>query len=420
MALPPTRSRRSAVHSGSRPRGAPWGDKGHGAVGRMLARAVALAWVAILCAQAGRPVLGPLHPRDPDLEWEIPVWTTTVSLRGSGGWRDNVLLSGTNAQETPFVGYGFEAFVLRMPIDAHRWTLFVGGEERRYLRTIDSGIPGQPVDGDAWLSTYAEYRHSGDSGWSPGLVGQHLYANQVFDASTLADGLGSVRTKVHALTAHPSLRWTRGRGFRAEVGYGWQRQNFDAPLDGFWQTGPRGVVAWDYADQSSVEATVRYEDRPYDSRPAANLLGIPEPGMVAKFTQLNADLAWKHQWSDKPRLRSTIRLFQLVNRDQAVGFYDFDRWGAAGTLRWEGDRWGALVGARWSHWTYPRQFISPAPEDLFKYRDNQDYEANLRLTRKFGRHATVFAEFLWERQDSNVPLFTYDSRTLTGGLEWEF
>lgn len=375
---------------------------------------------AVGLLQAGRPVLGPLHPRDPDLEWEIPVWTTTVTLRGSGGWRDNALLSGTNAQETPFAGYGFEAFVLRMPIDAHRWTLFVGGEERRYLRTIDSGIPGQPVDGDAWLSTYAEYRHSGPSGWSPGLVGQHLYANQVFDASTLADGLGSVRTKVHSLTAHPSLRWSRGQGFRMELGYGWQRQNFAAPIDGFWQMGPRAVVAWDYADNSSVEATVRHEDRPYDSRPAANLLGIPEPDTVARFTQLNADLAWKHQWCDKPRLRSTVRLFQMVNRDEAVGFYDFDRWGVAGTLRWEGQRWGALVGARWSHWTYDRQFISPAPEDLFKYRDNKDYEANARLSRKLGRHATLFAEFLWERQDSNVPLFTYDSRTFTGGLEWEF
>jgi len=376
---------------------------------------VLLRGIAVL--QAGRPVLGPLHPRDPDLEWEIPVWTTTVTLRGSGGWRDNALLSGTNAQETPFAGYGFEAFVLRMPIDAHRWTLFVGGEERRYLRTIDSGIPGQPVDGDAWLSTYAEYRHSGPSGWSPGLVGQHLYANQVFDASTLADGLGSVRTKVHSLTAHPSLRWSRGQGFRMELGYGWQRQNFAAPIDGFWQMGPRAVVAWDYADNSSVEATVRHQDRPYDSRPAANLLGIPEPDTVARFTQLNADLAWKHQWCDKPRLRSTVRLFQMVNRDEAVGFYDFDRWGVAGTLRWEGQRWGALVGARWSHWTYDRQFISPAPEDLFKYRDNKDYEANARLSRKLGRHATLFAEFLWERQDSNVPLFTYDSRTVTGGLE---
>jgi len=54
------------------------------------------------------------------------------------------------------------------------------------------------------------------------------------------------------------------------------------------------------------------------------------------------------------------------------------------------------------------------------FRSNKDHEANARLSRKLGRHATLFAEFLWERQDSNVSLFTYDSRTLTGGLEWEF
>lgn len=167
-----------------------------------------------LSLEGGQQVLGPLHPRDPDGEWEIPVWTTTATLRSSGGWRDNALLSGTNAQETPFAGYGFEAFLIRMPVDAHRWTLFVGGEERRYLGTVDSGIGDPPVEGDAWLSAYGEYRHQGSSGWSPGLVGQYLYANQVFDASTLADGLGSVRTKVHSLTAQPSLRWTRGRGFR--------------------------------------------------------------------------------------------------------------------------------------------------------------------------------------------------------------
>ena len=368
----------------------------------------------------GQQALGPLHPRDPDGEWEIPVWTTTVTLRSSGGWRDNALLSGTNAQETPFVGYGFEAFLIRMPIDAHRWTLFVGGEERRYLQTVDSGIPDQPVSGDAWVSTYGEYRYQSPSGWSPGLVGQHLYANQVFDASTLADGRGSVRTKVHSLTAQPSLRWSRGRGFRWEVGYSWQRQNFNAPIDGFWQTGPRSVVAWDYAEGSAVEATVRYENRPYDSRPASNLLGIPEPDTVALFTQLNADVAWKHQWSDKPKLRSTVRLFQLLNRDEAVGFYDFNRWGVAGTLRWEGAHWGTLVGARWSQWDYQRQFISPTPEDLFKYRHTQDVETNARVFRKVGRHATVFAEYWFERQNSNVLLYTYSSHTATGGLEWEF
>ena len=370
--------------------------------------------------RGGRPVLGPLHPRDPDGEWEIPVWTTTATLRSSGGWRDNALLSGTNAQETPFAGYGFEAFLIRMPVDAHRWTLFVGGEERRYLRTVDSGTGDPPVEGDAWLSAYGEYRHQGSSGWSPGLVGQYLYANQVFDASTLADGLGSVRTKVHSLTTQPSLRWTRGRGFRWEIGYSWQRQNFNAPLDGFWQTGPRSVVAWDYAEGSAFEATLRYEDRPYDSRPASNLLGIPEPDTVARFTQLNADLAWKHQWIEKPKLRSTVRLFQMVNRDQAVGFYDFNRWGVAGTLRWEGAHWGTLLGARWSRWDYQRQFISPAPEDLFKYRHTQDVETNARIFRKLGRHATLFAEYLLERQDSNVALFTYTSHTATGGLEWEF
>jgi hypothetical protein len=50
----------------------------------------------------------------------------------------------------------------------------------------------------------------------------------------------------------------------------------------------------------------------------------------------------------------------------------------------------------------------------------QDVEANPRLFRKVGRHATVFAEYLLERQNSNVPLFTYSSHTATGGLEWEF
>jgi hypothetical protein len=37
-----------------------------------------------------------------------------------------------------------------------------------------------------------------------------------------------------------------------------------------------------------------------------------------------------------------------------------------------------------------------------------------------GRHATVFAEYLFERQNSNVLLYTYSSHTATGGLEWEF
>jgi len=369
---------------------------------------------------AGPWATGPFVPREPEVTAESLAWQTVFTLRATGGWRDNALLAGTNAQSTPFAGTGLELFLFRLPVDANRFTLMLTGDDRRYLNRVEPAAGQATADGETVVATQAEYRRILNDRLSISIVGQHLYADQVFDASSLADGLGTVQATVHSLSAFPSLRWSPSRSVHLDAGYQWQRQNFMEPLDGFWATGPRVSAGWDYRPNSAIEAQWRLEDRPYDSRPAANLLGIPEPGTVAQFTQQHAELVWRHQWIDRFRLRSTVRVFYLANRDEAVGFYDFDRIGVAAGLRMDWSAWTASAGARWSHWTYARQFVSPAPEDLFNYRRRDDLELTLRLQRRFGTHLAVFLEELYERQESNVSLETFGSHTAQAGLEWEF
>ena len=347
-------------------------------------------------------------------------WQSLFTLRAAAGWRDNVLLAGTNSQATPFVGSGLEFFLFRLPVDAHRFTLMLTGDDRRYLRSLQAPAGQEPARGETIFATQADYRRMFGEHFSADLVAQHLYADQVFDASSLLDGLGAVRSTVHSLSAHPSLRWSLTGSLRLDAGFQWQRQNFETPLDGFWNVGPRVSAGWDYRAGSSVELQWRLEDRAYDSRPAANLLGIPEPDTLARFTQMQTELVWRHQWTEKPRFRTTVRFFHQGNRDEEVGFYDFDRVGVAATLRLDGRLWSGSLSGRWSHWSYARQFISPAPEDLFTYRRRDDLELSLRIQRRFGNHLSVFVEELYERQDSNVVLETFDAHTVQTGLEWEF
>jgi hypothetical protein len=370
--------------------------------------------------RAGPWIAGPFVRREPEITEASLVWQKVFTLRAAGGWRDNALLAGTNVQSTPFVGAGLEFFLFRLPVDEHRFSLILTGDDRRYLRHVEPSPEQPPAEGETVFATQADYRRLIGERFSVSLVGQHLYADQVFDASTLADGTGSVQSTVHSLSAHPSLRWNPLASLRLDAGFQWQRQNFDAPLDGFWSVGPRILAGWDYRANSSLELAWRLEDRPYDSRPAANLLGIPEPGTVAHFTQQHAELAWRHRWHERLRIRSTLRLFYLGNRDEEVGFYDFDRLGVAAQLQMDWAGWTASTGVRWSHWDYARQFVSPAPEDLFRYRRRDDLELTVRLQRRFGTHLSVFVEELFEKQESNVTLETFHSHTVQGGLEWEF
>jgi hypothetical protein len=371
-------------------------------------------------AMAGPWSAGPIRVPEDVPTAESLAWQTLFTLRSTGGWRDNVLLAGTNSQATPFAGVGLEFFLFRLPVDAHRFNLMLTGDDRRYLRSLRAPDGQEPARGETIFATQADYRRLFGEHLSADLVAQHLYADQVFDASSLLDGLGAVRSTVHSLSVHPSLRWNPVGSLRLDAGFQWQRQNFETPLDGFWNVGPRLSAGWDYRPGSSVELLWRLEDRAYDSRPAANLLGIPEPDTLARFTQMQTELVWRHQWTDKPRFRTTVRLFHQGNRDEEVGFYDFDRTGVATTLRVDVRLWSASLSGRWSHWSYARQFISPAPEDLFTYRRRDDLELTLRVQRRFGNHLTVFVEELYERQDSNVVLETFDAHTVQTGLEWEF
>jgi len=379
-----------------------------------------LAAFASCVLRAGPWTNAPIRVREEDLSLGSLDWQTSFVVRATAGWRDNALLAGTNVQSTPFAGYGMEFFLMRLPVDANRFSLMVTGDQRRYLDRIETPAGLEPARGETLVATQADYRRILGERFSLDVVGQHLHADQVFDASSLLDGLGSVRSVVHSLSAHPSLRWTPAASLRIDAGFQWQRQNFEAPLDGYGSAGPRVLAGWDYRRGSSVELQWRLEDRDFDSRPAANLLGIPEAGTRARFALMHSEAAWRHQWTDRPRLRTTVRLFHQSNRDQAVGFYDFDRLGVAASASFDSGPWSVSLGGRWSHWSYARQFVSAAPEDLFTYRRRDDLELSLRLQRRLGRHLSAFVEELYESQDSNVALETFRSHLVQAGLEWEF
>ena len=370
--------------------------------------------------EAGPWQASPIRQREEQIDPDSLLWQSALTLRTSGGWRDNSLLAGTNSQATPFAGWGLEFFLFRMPVDQHRFTLMFIGDDRRYVKRVELDTAGGVVNGETVMSTHADYRGILSDNWSWNLLGQHLYADQVFDASTLEDGNGGMRATVHGFTASPSIRWNPIGGFRIDLGYQWQRQNFEQPLDGFWAMGPKATVGLDYGSKGSVEAAIRQDDRAYDSRPAANLLGGPQLGTVAYFTQRHAELVFKNRWIDRPRIQSTLRLFYLGNGDQEVGFYDFDRFGIGIGLKADWKAWTMAWGCRWSEWSYERQFVSPAPEDLFKYRRREDLEFNVRLERRLGSHLTLFVEELFETQRSNVELENFQSHTVQCGLEWEF
>src|SRR5687767_14330905 len=65
---------------------------------------------------------------------DVPsIWEKSLNLRGGFGYKDNLLLSRTNREESSLILSGIDLSLYRLPLDGKQFTLFVTGEDTRFL-----------------------------------------------------------------------------------------------------------------------------------------------------------------------------------------------------------------------------------------------------------------------------------------------
>lgn len=381
---------------------------------RLLPRAAAFALSFALVALRA----GPLTFNPPsDTPGPFTFWASSVSVRTDLGYRDNVLQSATNQHSSFFSGLGADLFVFRMPVDGTSFSLFFSADDRRYFDAVEATTNGPGATKEQSFITHATLKKTLPKGWSFSLVGMHVYADQVYDASEIENGAGSVLAQVHQFTLTPSIRRDFGAGFWTEAAFAVSRQEFREPVSSFWEGGPKLTLGWGYRTNSSVELAFSAYRRPYDDSFQVSAFGDPYPALSLTKEDFKTELIWKHTWDRARHWSTSLRLYHLRRLDNGEGWYDLDRLGASLTAKYERAKWVVRGTTRWVTYDYPVQLVSPLDPSL---RTRDELELEGRIEYHLNKHLTLYGSYLHERARSNVALDAFRSNTGLAGLEYEF
>jgi hypothetical protein len=340
----------------------------------------------------------------------FPLWQPSADLRLGVGYKDNVTLSSYAPQGSGFESATAEVMLFRLPWNNWQFNAFVNATDTRYF---DQSLG---VDTEQNAAASAEITWFMGKGWKSVSSLQYLYINQVMDVS---DTYGtSVREQVigQGLTGKETIR-KDFESYWVEAGVSVSRFLFRAPLDNYWQMGPRVSGGRSYGHGS--ELSLSYEILPlvYDTRTQADASGVEIPGTELQYLVQGTELAWRHYWDEGRHWRSTTRLSAEWNRDNGSGFYDYNEYRLVEELRYRPENWEFTLRLGLAYYDYPQHSIST---DYFESRWRNSIQADFRAERRLSRHWKLFASYEYEVSLSNQQSEEYHVNTGSVGVEFAF
>lgn len=340
---------------------------------------------------------------------EFSPWDAVFTLQSGAGWKDNVALSALRREGSPLLRQLAEAIVFRVPVDGLEFNAYVSAEDTRYLaRTV--------VDKEQHLLAHAQLKKAWNADWSASLTGQYLYQNQVLDLSTSLATPTVLAVEGHLYAARVAVRRRFAEQWWAELEPSLARQDFNSPLDDYWEGGPKLSVG---RALGGGELSFSYElsHRVHDRREQLDRAGVALPGSELAFTQHRAQLAWKRDWDAARRWRTTTRLGHDFSHDNGPGFFDFRAWRVSQQVRWVAAPWDVGLAGRFAAFRYPFQPVGPAdPRAL----ERTTFAFNVHAERALTKRVKWFADFDFERLLANQAATGYLVRVVHSGFAVEF
>jgi hypothetical protein len=346
---------------------------------------------------------------DDDLTLGIRFWEPSLTLTAGGGYRDNVAYSHAAPEGSAFTRAGLEATLIRLPFDGTQVALSLNGEDTRYLTS-------KSVDHEDTASAQGEIRrYLGD--WQLGFGLEGGYLDQVVDLSITESSQLAVPVRGIVLIGRPLVRRDFTGGFWMSLELPGSRQYFDAPLDDYWELGPKFTLGQAFVDKSEVTLSYAFTHRDYDSQFALSLTGGVIPNLTRSASQHDAALVLKHYWDQKQRWRSVTRFSFRHSSDNASGYFDYRRVQVSEQLRFQTKVWLVNGEVRLGRYVFPQQGVDgPGTEPRFR----TDLIFNARAEREIVKHLRLYAQFEHEQTFSNLKLDEYEVNTVSGGLMVEF
>lgn len=339
-------------------------------------------------------------------------WHPSVALRGSFGWRDNVLLSPFAPIERAFSRVELDAILIRPMRERWEFVSFLNGDVLRYFS------PPPETGGEQQWSLHTEGR------WQPidaarlSLKAAGYLRDMVIDLSETEAIRDVAPTRVRGAYAVALTRFTLPAGFRIEPAVQVRRTDYLDYAGDYDEVRSGGRLEWGHRAALAISAAWFESRRDYDQRVQFSASGRARAGTQLKFRQRDGEVKVRTAWTGGGKWSTALTAGWLESRDGESGYFDYDQKRARLELGWQRAAWQVSLDAEAKRMNYRIQTvgagIAPPP------RIADDFEVALRLEREVDSRWVLFGEYRWERSRSNELEFSYRANTVLAGIQRSF
>ncbi len=345
------------------------------------------------------------------------VWQPAFAIRAGGGYKDNVFLSHSQRQSSPFASAGMDAILLRLNPTGPQFNFAGGGDWSHFFST-------RPVHDEYTAFAQAQLEHDFRETVTGWFAADYFYQDQVLDVTLLDPSLAATNLTVvaspirgHTITIRPGASVDLSSQMALSLEAPVARQYYDLPLDDFWKAGLKLTLGYSYGRQSQLSLGYEPAWRFYDHDPALTDTGAAIPGSHRERLQHDLMLTWRHHWDEPKRWRTIAKLGGRLTEENGGGFADYGQLSAATEIRYRAPRWEISAEGRVRAYRYESQTVSAT--DLSKRR-RTDWAAGARVERQLLKWLKLIASYEHEETLSNDSTETYRVNTVSGSLQWDF
>jgi hypothetical protein len=364
--------------------------------------------VSALPAEAG--VAGEPLPPELTNDFKIRLWNYGADVRGLIGYKENVFLSHTNRQASPFGDSGGDILFYRLPSGNWSANGIISGDYIRYF--------GAHVDTEeATALAVAQATGSFGEHWRSTLGAHYAYQDQVMDLNSIEPGqAGTGRVIGNTFTARSSARGQYAPGW-AELEMTGTRQLLESPLDSYWQFGPKLSLGHGFGPRDDLTLSYQWTRLSYDHEPDLDPRGNTLTGTHLVLASQAVQLAWRRAWDERGRWRSTLTAAYGLDQDNGSGFFDRDQRSLSPKMEYRAGPWTLSASMTAAVSQYPVQTV---PLDGRDHRNKIWLSARARAEWKLTRILMLQANYSFDRAFSNLDIDDYFTHTISIGAELQF
>lgn len=342
----------------------------------------------------------------------LPQWEPVFTLRGGGGYKDNIFLSPTQPQGSAFVSGGGDVMVLRLSPAGPQFSFFASTDVNHFL---------EPSHTESAAFALAKLEQDFNETWKGSLAAEYLYQDQFVDVAFLDPGTNiTVRAaaiRSHTITLRPGIEVELPRRLSLALETPVTRSYYDEPLDDYWRGGFKLTLARRYGYNSQLSISYEPAWRFYDNDPALTSTGTPIPGTHRERFQQEAQFTWRHFWDEAKHWRTTTKLGGQLVEENAGGFADQSQLAASAQVRYRAGPWEITAEGRVRRYDYRVQPFSATDP---RTRERTEWTAGLSLERELTKHLRILVSYDHGQTLSEDALEAYTVNTVSGSLQWEF